>query len=129
MKKYILITVLFLVNLGIYAQVPSNDCGESPIIVNACGTAFSTTQSQMSNATNGATCSSGGSCPIVYVNGLGYDNFDCNTGTAYNGSASGDDFSGSIENSLWWSFLPDETCSYDITITATNCCCKDKGAS
>jgi len=118
---------MFSINSLLFSQAPANDCANSPIFINACGTAFSITQAQMALATNDAGCAAGGSCPIAYVNGLGYSNFDCNTSTSAPSSANGDDWDGSVENSLFWSFTPTTSCNYTITITATNCCCKDKG--
>lgn len=127
-KLSILLTFLFISSLAV-SQAPSNDCADNPIAINACGTAFSITQAQMALATDGMGCSYGISCPINYVNGQAAENFDCNTGTSATGSPTGDDFNGSVENNMWWSFTPDESCDYDVTIVATNCCCKDKGST
>ena len=124
--KTITTIILFLTATFCSAQAPSNDCGENALTIDACGTTFSITQAQMSNATEDEFCNVGGSCPIIYVNGTGYENFDCNDAT---GNTAGDDFSGSIENSVWWTFTPLETCNYSITIDITNCCCKDKGST
>lgn len=124
-----LLSSLLLLPLFTIGQVPSNDCAESPLSITNCGTNFSISVSDMANATDGSACQAGGSCPIVYVNGVGYENFDCNTSTDVNGLSSGDDWSGSIENSLWWSFTPAESCNYTVSITASNCCCKDKGST
>jgi len=121
MKKLYLFLTFSLLLIVTYSQAPSNDCGENYLAINQCGISFSVTQAQMGNATDDEFCDVGGSCPVTYVNGEGYENFDC--------VGSDDDFSGSIENSLWWGFVPDESCDYDITIDITNCCCKDKGSS
>lgn len=126
MRKLLATLILLGYAISAYSQAPSNDCAESPIIINACGTTFSITQAQMANATNDSGCQAGGSCPINYVNGVGYENFDCNDGT---GNSAGDDWNGTVENSLWWSFTTTESCSYTVTITATNCCCKEKGST
>jgi len=127
--KYILISLLYLIPIISLSQ-PSNDCADNPIIIGSCYTNFSITQATMSLATNGMTCSYGVSCPINYVNGQAAENFDCNNSTNASGTGStGDDFTGSIENNLWWSFTPLESCSYTVNITVTNCCCKDKGST
>jgi hypothetical protein len=124
MKRLISYLVLFLPMIT-SAQL-ANDCGENAMVINQCGAAFSITQAQMGLATIDDTCSVGGSCPIVYVNGTSYENFDCNNST---GNAAGDDFPGSIENSVWWTFVPQESCDYTVQIAISNCCCKDKGSS
>lgn len=115
-----------LVSSLAFAQ-PSNDCPENPLVISTCGTAFSVSQATMGTATDGATCAHGIACPQVYVNATVYENFDCNATT--NGGSNGDDFVGSVENNLWWSFTPTESCDYTISISATNCCCKDKGST
>ena len=117
-----------LLSTTLFGQVPSNDCANAPTIINNCGTSFSVSQSQMSFATADAGCAAGGTCPIVYVNGTGYSNFDCDATTSPAG-AGGDDWDGSVENSLFWQFTPTQSCTYNITIIASNCCCKDKGPS
>jgi gliding motility-associated-like protein len=127
MNKLYLTALLIFASFIMYAQAPSNDCAETPIIIDACGTNFTVTQAQMAKATNGENCISGGSCPINYTNGVGYDNLDCNTSTGFN--TLGSDFNGSIENSLFWQFETDESCTYRVCVTATNCCCKDKGST
>ena len=123
MKKILAILVFLGCTFTSYTQAPSNDCGENYLEINQCGLDFSVTQAQMGNATEDAGCTVGGSCPINYVNGVGYENFDCED------APDTDDFNGSIENSLWWGFVPDESCSYTVNITISNCCCKDKGSS
>jgi hypothetical protein len=125
MKKLLTFLVCLIWVLNVQAQAPSNDCGENYLEINQCGVDFSVSQATMGNATDDEFCVVGGSCPINYVNGSSYENFDC----APTGNSAGDDFGGSIENSLWWGFTPDETCSYDVTINITNCCCKDKGST
>lgn len=125
MKTLILGLILFLTPIILSAQL-TNDCAEDATVINQCGAAFSITQAQMGLATTDQGCSVGGSCPINYVNGQGYENFDCNNST---GNAAGDDFNGSIENSVWWTFIPQETCDYTVQITISNCCCKDKGST
>lgn len=126
MKKILNLILSMMVVLVSYSQAPSNDCGENATLINQCGTSFSITQAQMALATDDAGCSVGGSCPINYVNGQAYENFDCDVST---GGTGGDDFNGSIENSVWWTFTPQESCDYDVTINITNCCCKDKGST
>ncbi len=128
MKHLLLIIAFICFGFSSYAQ-PSNDCGENYLSINQCGVAFSVSQATMASATTDENCDVGGSCPITYTNGTGYENFDCNTGTNYGTGSTGDDFNGSIENSLWWGFTPDESCSYTVSINITNCCCKDKGSS
>lgn len=125
-KRIILICYMIISGVILFSQAPSNDCGENYLEINQCGVSFSVTQSEMGNATEDVGCSVGGSCPITYVNGQGYENFDCNDNT---GNSSGDDFNGSVENSLWWGFVPNESCDYTVSINITNCCCKDKGSS
>ena len=105
--------------------VPANDCANHPLLISRCSQNFSITQAQMAAATADAACTAGGSCQIVA--GV-YTNFDCDN-TVVPGGASGDDWSGSVENSLFWTFTPTTSCSYNISITATNCCCKTSGAS
>ena len=95
--------------------VPINDCAEHPILISQCSQSFSVTQAQMQAATNDANCSAGG---IIAPCARG--NFDCKTSTL-SGQVAGYDFNGSIENSLFWTFTPTTSCSYNIAITATNC--------
>jgi len=124
-QKLIILCYVVLFSTMTFGQAPSNDCGENYLEINRCGVDFSVTQAEMGNATEDEFCDVGGSCPINYVNGQGYENFDC----APTGNSVGDDFGGSVENSLWWGFTPDETCSYTVQINITNCCCKDKGST
>jgi hypothetical protein len=77
----------------------------------------------MAAATNDVNCTSGGSCPVAA--GV-YNNFDCDN-TVFSGGTLGNDFDGANENSLFWTFTPTTSCSYNISITATNCCCKSGG--
>tara|TARA_R110000803_G_scaffold115840_6_gene184460 strand:- start:207 stop:1211 length:1005 start_codon:yes stop_codon:yes gene_type:complete len=126
-QKMIMLCYAILASVMMFGQAPANDCGEDYLVIDQCGVDFSVTQAEMGNATEDEFCDVGGSCPIIYVNGVGYENFDCNTGTGVN--SSGDDFNGSVENSLWWGFVPAEDCSYTVDINITNCCCKDKGSS
>jgi hypothetical protein len=126
-QKMIILCYAILASVMMFGQSPANDCGEDYLVIDQCGVDFSVTQAEMGNATPDEFCDVGGSCPITYVNGVGYENFDCNTGTGVN--SSGDDFNGSVENSLWWGFVPAENCSYTVDINITNCCCKDKGSS
>ena len=115
-------------------NTPVNDCPSGAISINQCGTDFSITQSQMLNASSGICCDELTSCSsgINYAgsNCLAYEDFDCSPTQCPAGCTSpGDDFNGSIENNMWWVFQPSESCPYTITITATNCCCKQKGRS
>jgi hypothetical protein len=118
--KNILLIIILVLSLNIKAQAPSNDCAESPLIINSCGTDFTVTQTQMSNATADSGCQAGGSCPITYVNGVGYEDLDCD---------GDDDWTGTIENSLFWSFTTTQSCTYTVSVSATNCCCREKGST
>ena len=104
-------------------SVPANDCANHPLLISQCSQSFSITQAQMAAATNDVNCTSGGSCPVAA--GV-YNNFDCDN-TVFSGGTLGNDFDGANENSLFWTFTPTTSCSYNISITATNCCCKSGG--
>ena len=119
-KIIILTIIIIFISLITLAQAPSNDCAESPLIISSCGTNFTVTQTQMSNATADSGCQAGGSCPITYVNGVGYEDLDCD---------GDDDWTGTIENSLFWSFTTTQSCTYTVSVSATNCCCREKGST
>jgi hypothetical protein len=97
---------------------PSNDCPETPLTISACGSAFTTPAASLCNAENGVCCGySSCSAGICYVGGtptncFAYEDFDCD---------GDDDFTaGSMENNVWWAFLPGETCTYSVSITSAN---------
>lgn len=103
---------------------PQGDCLSSAQVIDECGTSFSLSTDTMSAC--GGPC--GSSCPSCggsdYL-GSNYDD-DCSTEcSTCSGSGPlktcGCDINGTTENNAFWTFVPQETCDYEVEMVISNC--------
>ena len=114
MNRLVVLIALLLSGVS-YSQSPG-DCPATATQITECGIVYTGNNGSFTDNCGGDMCG----CVGGNSNPSNFDN-DCNT--TYPGGNCGSDFSGSIENSMFWRFTPTENCSYEISITPSNCCC------
>lgn len=110
MKKIIFSTLLISISILSYSQ---GDCLSSASNIGTCGFFFAGNNSTFGDCPGDLCgCVGGGSNP---------SNLDNDCSTECGGCNCGSDFTGSIENSMFWNFRPTEDCDYELCITPDNC--------
>jgi gliding motility-associated-like protein len=115
-------TVLLIISLfTLFANISlgQGNCPGDAFPIDNCGQSFQLTNSTaIYDACSPGSC--GGFCPQC-VGQSNNANFDSNCTTSAPGGNCGCDLNGSIENNVWFSFTPAESCSYQIEVTVSNC--------